>query len=346
MKKPFVLGLVLSLVLFLSVVVAIALGSSHLQMRDIMGVFEYKITHAEMFLQYQDGAIHDIVWLIRAPRVILAVIVGGGLAVCGLVMQAIVKNPLADPYILGVSSGASLGATLAIMLGIGIRFGTYFVGMMAFYGAMGASILVLMVAHAKSYPTSMKLVLSGMAVSSIFSSFSSFIVFIANDKEGIQTITFWLMGSLAGAKWHTLGIVCIVVLIGSLISFFGYRTLDLMLLGDAVAITLGKNLKGARIFFMMISAVMIGFIVFVSGMIGFVGLIIPHLTRMMVGTRHKVTIPIAFLCGSIFMVWADVASRIIIPYTELPIGILIAMIGAPFFVYMLVTKEYRYGGDH
>ncbi len=346
MKKTITLCCILLGLLCASVIVAVALGSSHIRFMDVTHVIQYKLLRGDELSMYGDGAIHDVIWLIRAPRVILAVIVGGGLAVCGLVMQAIVKNPLADPYILGVSSGASLGATLAIMLGIGVYFGVYSVGIMAFFGAMGASVLVLVIAHAKSKPTSMKLVLSGMAVSSIFSSFSSFIVFIANDKEGIQTITFWLMGSLAGANWQTLIIVACVVLLGSLFFFFGYRTLDLMLLGDEVAITLGKNLNGARILFMMVSAVMIGFIVFVSGMIGFVGLIIPHVTRMLVGTGHKANIPLAFLCGSLFMVWADVASRIIIPYTELPIGILISMIGAPFFVYMLIAKEYRYGGEH
>lgn len=331
-------------ILAVSIMAAVVFGSSQIPFSDVYSVIAYKLFKLSAHADFAQGPVHDVVWLIRMPRTILAVAVGGGLAVCGLVMQAVVKNPLADPYILGVSSGASLGATLAILLGVGISFGTHAVGIMAFIGAIAASFLVLLIANLGSRANPVKLLLSGMAVSAIFSSFSSFVIFVANDKEGIQTITFWLMGSLAGANWMTMGAVYFVVLVGTIIFMTQSRTLNLMLLGDEVSITLGKDLFKCRIFFMLITALMIGFIVFTSGMIGFVGLIIPHFTRLFLGTDHKANLPISFLCGAIFMVWADVLSRILIPNTELPIGILISMVGAPCFIGLLVKKHYSFGG--
>lgn len=328
----------------LSVVIAVSIGSTSIPLKEVYSVILYPLLKLEGYEPFASGPIHDVVWLIRLPRIILAIIVGGGLAVCGLVMQAVVKNPLADPYVLGVSSGASLGATAAILLGVGSYFGAQAVGIMAFVGAFMASLLVLFIANIGSRATAVKLLLAGMAVSSIFSAFSSFIVFFANDKEGIQTITFWLMGSLSGASWSVIAVLYGIVGLGTLIFISQYRSLNLMLLGDEVSMTLGKELHRPRILYMMLTALMIGFIVYASGMIGFIGLIMPHMTRLIFGTDHKKNIPVAFLLGGLFTIWADVFSRILIPYTELPIGILIAMVGAPCFVYLLVKSQYAFGG--
>lgn len=344
---PAIAGISMLLValLMVSIITAVAFGSSKIPFESVYGVVAYKLLGSNAHIDLSQGPVHDVIWLIRMPRTILAVAVGGGLAVCGLIMQAVVKNPLADPYILGVSSGASMGATLAILLGVGIGFGTHAVGVMAFLGAVMASMLVLLIANMGSRANPVKLLLSGMAVSSIFSAFSSFIIFAANDKDGIQTITFWLMGSLAGASWQSMGAIYFVVVLGTLIFMTQARTLNLMLLGDEVSITLGKDLYISRMWFMLITALMIGFIVFASGMIGFVGLIVPHFTRLFLGTDHKANIPVCFLCGALFMVWADVLSRVIIPNTELPIGILISLVGAPCFVCLLIRKHYSFGGD-
>lgn len=345
-EMPIYIGvsLLLVVILIVSVFVAVSIGSTNISIHSVYEVILFKLFQIDSFSEYSKGAIHDVVWLIRLPRIILAIAVGGGLSVCGIVMQAIVRNPLADPYILGISSGASLGATLAILLGVGITFGSGYVGIVAFIGAFAAAICVMGIANIGSRANSVKLLLSGLAINAVFSSFSSFIIFFANDKEGIQNITFWLMGSLAGAKWSVMPIIYLVTIGGSLFFLTQHRILNLMLLGDETSITLGTDLHRARHVYMIVVALIIGFVVFSAGMIGFIGLIIPHFMRMIFGTDHKKIIPVSFLAGAIFMVWADVFSRILIPHTELPIGILISMIGAPCFIYLLVNRSYGFGG--
>lgn len=345
-EMPIYVGvsLLLGALLILSVVIAVSIGSTTIPIRSVYGVILFKLFQVDAFSEFSKGSIHDVVWLIRLPRIILAIAVGGGLSVCGIVMQAIVRNPLADPYILGVSSGASLGATLAVLLGVGMTFGSGYVGIVAFIGAFLAAMCVMAIANIGSRANSVKLLLSGLAINAVFSSFSSFIIFFANDKDGIQNITFWLMGSLAGAKWSVMPIVYLVTVGGALFFLTQHRILNLMLLGDETSITLGTDLHSARHFYMIVVALVIGFVVFTSGMIGFIGLIIPHFMRMMFGTDHKKIIPVSFFAGAVFMIWADVFSRILIPHTELPIGILISMIGAPCFIYLLVNKSYGFGG--
>ncbi|MBW9147164.1 iron ABC transporter permease [Clostridium sp. CM027] len=339
-------SIILVIILIFSILTTVTMGSVEISIKNVYEIIIYKLFNIGDAKFLSSGAIHDIVWFIRLPRIILAVAVGIGLSVCGVIMQAIVKNPLADPYILGISSGASLGATLAIMLGVGVFFGSNYVGICAFLGAFAISILVLTLANVNGRANSTKLLLAGMALSSVCSAFSSFIVYFANDREGMQSITYWLMGSLAGAEWQNIRIIIPVVIVATLFFITQYRTLNLMLLGDEVSITLGTDLQKYRQFYLIITSVVIGFIVYSSGIIGFVGLIIPHLIRMIFGTDHKRIILLSALTGAIFLVWADVLSRIIIPGSELPIGILISMIGAPICIYLMVSKSYGFGGDN
>ncbi len=343
----------LTFVLFLfallcfSIVTAVTIGSTKIPMMDVWNIILNRITH-QLGLPSQEvllsGVTHDIVMHIRLPRLVLASIVGLGLATSGVITQAIVKNPLADPYILGISSGASLGATLAIMLGIGASFGTNAVGIMGCLGAFGISLLVLILANIGGRSNSVKLLLSGMALSSLCSAFSSFIVYFANDKDGMMSISYWLMGSLANAKWNTIAFISPVVLLITFYFWSQYRVLNLMLLGDADAQALGTDLNQYRNLYLFLSAIIVGFMVYSAGMIGFVGLLIPHVARYMVGNNHKKLIPIAGLLGGILLVWADVLSRTIIPKNELPIGILISMIGAPSFIYLMVKSTYSFKG--
>jgi iron complex transport system permease protein len=334
----------LLILLVTSVLLAVTMGSVEISVGDIYKVILYKVFSLGSVDILPSDSIVDIVWFIRLPRIILAIGVGIGLSVSGIVMQAIVKNPLADPFILGISSGASLGATLAIMLGVGISLGPNYVGISAFIGAFIVSILVISMSNLNGRSTSTKLLLSGMALSTLSSSFSSFIIYFSKDKEGIKNITYWLMGSLAGAKWENIKLVLPVVIISTIFFITQYRTLNLMLLGDDVALTLGKDLHMYRIFYLLISSLMVGLIVYSSGIIGFVGLIIPHIIRMLFGTDHKKIILITALTGSVFLIWVDVLSRIIIPGSELPIGILISVIGAPVFIYLMISKSYGFGG--
>ena len=339
-----VILLELFLILLVSMAGALTIGTVSLSVGDVVSAVYDSLRSSVPIDAPGQGPLHDIVWLLRMPRILMAACIGAGLATSGVIMQAIVKNPLADPYILGVSSGASLGATAAILLGVGVSLGENFVGIAAFIGAFAISLAIVFIANMGGRANAVKLLLAGMALSAVCSAFASFIVYFANDKDGIQSITYWLMGSMAGAKWSTLQVMIPMSII---IPFFFYtqaKILNLMLLGDDTAITLGVDLHRYRQAYLLVSALLVGFAVYAAGMIGFVGLIVPHVSRMLVGADHRRLLPIAALSGAIFLVWADVLCRVIIPQTELPIGILISMIGAPFFIYLMVKRTYGFGG--
>ena len=231
------------LILFLvfSVLAAVTFGNADLSLKDVYSVILYKLFHIKSLAAYGEGAIHDVVWLIRLPRVLLALAIGMALSVCGVVMQAIVQNPLADPYVLGISSGASLGATLAIMLGIGSFLGGNSVGICAFIGAMLTSFAVIAIANMGGKATSAKLILAGMAISAVCSAFSNFVIYITNDKNAATEVMKWNMGSLAGASWARVSAMMPVTLVCVLLFLTQYRSLNLMLLGDEVSITLEQT---------------------------------------------------------------------------------------------------------
>ncbi len=334
----------LSAALLLSIIFAVNLGTMDISVKEIGGVVLYKTLGIGEPEIYGSGPVADIIWYVRLPRIILAIAVGMGLSISGVVMQAIVKNPLADPYVLGISSGASLGATLALLLGFGTFLGGNFVGIMAFIGAFVISLGVMLLANTGGRANTTKLLLAGMALSAVCSAFSNFIVYINDDKDALKSVTYWLMGSLAGADWANIGFVLPIILLGAVFFWTQYRTLNLMLLGDETSITLGTDLHRWRQAYLLISAAMVGFVVYVSGMIGFVGLVVPHVVRMIFGTDHKKLIPLSALVGAIFLIWADVLCRMIIQGTELPIGILTSMIGAPCFIYLMIRRRYGFGG--
>lgn len=336
--------IILLISLLLVILWALSIGTVNLKYESIISVIMEQLMSDTAIDAPDKGVVHDIIWLLRMPRIILATVAGMGLSVCGVIMQAVVKNPLADPYILGVSSGASLGATAAILLGIGAALGDNFVGLAAFIGAFAVSLGVLFISNLGGRANSVKLLLAGMALSAICSAFSSFIVYFANNKEGIQNITYWLMGSFAGAKWSTLAVITPLIILALLYFWLQSRILNLMLLGDESAITLGTDLHIHRQVLLMVSSLIVGFVVYASGMIGFVGLIVPHVVRMFAGTDHKKLIPLSALVGAILLVIADAFCRFIILGTELPIGILISLIGAPCFVYLMIKKTYGFGG--
>ncbi len=334
----------LTLFLIFSVLAAVTFGNADLSLKDVYSVILYKIFHIKSMASYAEGAVHDVVWLIRLPRVLLALAVGMALSVCGVVMQAIVQNPLADPYVLGISSGASLGATLAIMLGIGSFLGGNSVGICAFIGAMITSFAVIAIANMGGKATSAKLILAGMAISAVCSAFSNFVIYITNDKNATTEVMKWTMGSLAGASWSRVSIMLPVTLLCTVLFWTQYRNLNLMLLGDEVSITLGTDLHRFRTAYLILSSVMVGFAVYCAGVIGFVGLVIPHVVRILFGTDHSHLIPLSALLGGSFLIWCDVACRVILKNSEMPIGVLVSIIGAPCFIYLLVRKFYGFGG--
>lgn len=337
--------LLLAVLLVLAFLWALSIGTVKLSFVQIYEGIVNQFTSGMAIETAGQGPVHDIIWLLRLPRLVLAALVGMGLSVCGVIMQAVVKNPLADPYILGISSGASLGATAAILLGIGVALGENFVGIAAFIGAFAMSLGVLFISNLGGRSNSVKLLLAGMALSAVCGAFSSFIVYFANNKEGMQTIAYWMMGSFAGAKWETLAVIGPIVVLAVMFFWTQSRMLNLMLLGDESALTLGTDLHIYRQIYLLVSSLIVGFVVYAAGMVGFVGLVVPHVIRMLVGTDHKKLIPVSAMTGAVFLVIADGLCRVIIPRTELPIGILISLIGAPCFVYLMIKKTYGFGGN-
>ena len=337
--------LILLVTLVLSLLWAVTIGSVDLAMGDVYRVILYKIFGIGDPEVYGKGSLSDIVWFVRLPRLVLAIGIGIALSVSGSVMQAIVKNPLADPYVLGVSSGASLGATLAILLGVGSFLGSGYVGLVAFAGAFLVSLAVVALANVGGRANSVKLILSGTALSAICGAVSNFVLYVINSSSGaLEAVVRWTLGSLAAAKWETNILMLLVAVAGTLFFWTQHRTLNLMLMGDESAITLGTDLHRWRIVYLLIASLMIGFAVYTAGIIGFVGLIVPHAVRILFGTDHKKLIPISALLGALFLLWADVLCRVLLPRKELPIGILTAMVGAPVFIYLMARKRYGFGG--
>lgn len=335
----------LLLILVASLLWAVTMGSVDLAVSDVYRVILYKLFSIGDGEVYGQGSMSDIVWFVRLPRLTLAIGVGAALSIAGAVMQAIVRNPLADPYILGVSSGASLGATMAILLGVGSFLGAGYVGLVAFAGAFCVSLGVVALANIGGRATSVKLILSGTALSAICGAVSNYILFVINTSSGaLEAVVRWTMGSLAAAKWETNILMLLVALLGLAFFWTQHRTLNLMLLGDESAITLGTDLHRWRIIYLLLVSLLVGFAVYTSGIIGFVGLIVPHVVRILFGTDHKKMIPLGALVGAIFLLWADVLCRVAIPGKELPIGILTALVGAPIFIYLMARKKYGFGG--
>lgn len=336
--------------LFLSLLWAVTFGSVELGMGDVYRVILYKITEALHFPigdpeRYGSGSMSDIVWFVRLPRLVLAIGIGMALSTAGAVMQAIVKNPMADPYILGVSSGASLGATLAILLGVGAFLGGGYVGVVAFAGAFLASLAVIALASIGGRANSVKLILAGTAMSAVCGAVSNFFLYVINTSSGaVEAVVRWTMGSLAGASWETNLWMLAVAVLGAAFFWSQHRTLNLMLLGDETAVTLGTDLHRWRVVYLLAVSLLVGFAVYTAGVIGFVGLVIPHVVRMLFGTDHKKLVPISALLGAVFLLWSDVLCRVVLPGREIPIGVLTALVGAPVFIYLMARKKYGFGG--
>ncbi|GAA4377544.1 iron ABC transporter permease [Nocardioides caricicola] len=277
-----------------------------------------------------------IVWQVRLPRVLLGALVGAGLAICGVALQAMVRNVLADPYLLGVNSGASSGAAAAILFGVGVGYVEHALQAMAFLGALAASLLVFLVARSAGRVTSVRLLLAGVAVGYALYALTSFLIFASGSAEGARSVMFWLLGSLALAEWGTpLAIVAVVVLgAAALLTAWG-RRLDALAIGDETAHTLGVRPERFRLQLLLVVALCVGVVVAASGSIGFVGLVVPHLARRAVGGPHVRVVAVAALMGAILLVWADVLARTLFAPQEIPIGIITSLVGAPFLLVLI-----------
>lgn len=351
LKKPtayrmFVGALIAALLV--SMVITSCMGAMDVPLADAFGILANKLFGMPL---PADGHISDatqnVIWKLRFPRILLGLAVGAGLAISGVVMQASVQNTLAEPYILGISSGATCGATIAIMFGAGgiSLGGLSATPVFSFVGSLVATLGVLLLASAGGRMTASKLVLSGMILNALFGALSNFVITVAASADGMLDLQFWTMGSLARAGWDNVWPTLATVALCGVFYMTQFRSLNILLMGDEAAVTLGVNTARRRWVYLAVSALLVGVMVAAVGTIGFVGLMIPHITRSLVGSDHRRLIPAAALVGAVFMLWADAFARTLMENSEIPIGIITAVIGAPFFVYIMVARNYSFKGN-
>ena len=328
----------ISLIIFITIIILILCLSVGVVKIDFLQTAD--ILKNLILNKPENSILNDVIYYFRLPRFITALIVGSSLAVCGCVMQAVLCNPLAEPYILGISSGASLGAVIGILLDITQIFYFDSIGIFSFIGAVTVSLIIVVLNNIFYKNNTFSLLLSGIALNGVCSACVSLLITLYSDAEKIQNITFWLMGNLGNANWGNLKILSLIALISIVFFCSRFRVLNMMLFGDNIAVTLGKNLGKARQVYIIVIAILIGMIVYNVGMIGFVGLIVPHLCRQVVGSNHLYLVPFSAITGGIFLVFADLCSKLLLYEGEIPIGIIVSVIGSPVFLYMLYSPKY------
>ncbi|MBY0334222.1 MAG: iron ABC transporter permease [Acetobacteraceae bacterium] len=286
-----------------------------------------------------------VLGVVRAPRVLLAAMLGAGLAVAGAAMQGLFRNPLADPGLIGVSAGAALAAVAAIVLGPGLfgaaagLLGLWLLPVAAFAGGLGATLLITRLATRQGVTGVATLLLAGIAVNALCGALTGLLVFAADDRQ-VRDITFWTLGSLGGARWPQLPVAALLVLLPALLALALARPLNALVLGEREAFHLGIRVETAKRWAVLLAAIAVSAGVALAGLVGFVGLVVPHLVRLAFGADHRIVLPGSAVLGAALMVLADLAARSLAAPAELPVGVVTALVGAPFFLWLL----HRRGG--
>ncbi len=330
---------------FLYFVVAILLISLVLALGLQVGSFESDLgIIADAFLQYDpQNTTHFAIVHLRLPRLLLALVVGASLAFCGYLMQAMVNNGLADPYLLGTASGASLGAVIVFFGFIEMTIaGIYMPPAFALLGALGVTLLVVMLGYRKGQLIPTQLILAGVAISSLCTALVWLLTFLSDSEGKLKSVIFWSMGSFERASWAILPYPAVVLLLALLGFVFLQKRLNILLLGESRAQALGVQVANTRWIILLTVSVVTGVAVSTSGTIGFVGLIVPHVTRALMGATGKSNLLFCAFVGGFFMLLCDLLSRLIYPPAGLPIGIITSFFGVPFFVYLLSRKNYKF----
>ncbi|MCF5711931.1 MULTISPECIES: FecCD family ABC transporter permease [Pseudomonas syringae group] len=323
----------LTLLLLTSCVVCITFGAASVPLNRVMGILMFKLFGINENPQLWTAGQETIVWLIRTPRVLLGVLAGAGLALIGSVLQAATRNPLADPHLLGATSGATLGAVIVVMH-VGEVFGMLTLPLAAFVGSLVSLCLVLWLASHKGRLDSQRLLLGGVAVSFVMMAIANLSLFLG-DHRASSSVLFWMLGGLGLARWELLTVPLITVLSGWVLLQGLGRSLNALMGGDQTATSLGLQVRNLRLLVFLIASLMTGVLVALCGSIGFVGLMVPHIARRLVGSEHRRLLPVATLLGGLLMIWVDVVSRTLIAPEDLPIGIATALLGGMFFIFMM-----------
>ena len=318
----------LSILLLLTIILATKIGTTDINWAKF---WQLNFTAVEKTIIFQ----------LRLPRIILAVLVGSALATSGVTFQGLFKNSMADPYVIGISSGASLGATIAINYGFNnYYFGISLVSLFAFMGALLTVLVVYKLAEVGGQIPVGTLLLAGIALSFFLSALVSLLMIL--NQQGLEKVVYWLMGSLAASNWQEVKMVGVIAIIAWWIIYYFATDLNIMMLGDEAAHYLGVTVTKVKIILLVTVSLLTGIVVSVSGIIGFVGLIVPHIVRLLVGPNHRVLLPTSALVGGIFLVIADTLARTLLAPTEIPVGIITALCGSPFFIYLLQQKKVRF----
>lgn len=333
----------LSLLLLASVTAGLALGSVHVPPGQVWGIVTHAVG-ADRSDPDWSRARETIVLDVRAPRVLLGAVTGAGLAVVGTAMQALIRNPLAEPYLLGVSSGASLGAVTVIVFGVTL-FGPVSLSAAAFAGALGALILVYVTARTGGRITSVRLVLSGVAIAAVLTAVLDLLLLTTDRGNEARAVLAWTLGGLGGVNWGTLWLPGTALLLGIAVLVVHARNLNLLLAGEEAATTMGLDVARFRARMFVLLSLVTGVLVAAAGPIGFVGLMVPHTVRLFVGGDHRRVLPTAALGGAVFLVWADIVARTVAAPMEIPVGVLTALCGGPFFLWLMRRDALRSTGE-
>lgn len=324
------LGLVV--LLALSCAWSLAFGAAQVPLERVWAILGQHLFGIAPQVPVNSGQ-DSIVWQLRAPRVLLGALVGAGLALVGTVLQAVTRNPLADPHLLGVSSGAAFGAVIVVLY-LGEFAGLLSLPLAAFVGALASMLLVLAIASRGGRLESDRLLLAGVAVSFVMMAASNLLLYLGN-PHAASSVLFWMLGGLGLARWELLWLPALCLLLALVVLLGLGRALNALMAGEQSAVSLGLDPRRVRLLVFVVASLLTGVLVSLSGAIGFVGLMLPHVARFLVGAEHRRVLPVAALLGALFLVWVDVAARTWLAPQDLPIGIVTAAIGGVFFVALL-----------
>jgi len=338
--RPVLVGLVALALLVAGILVSSVSGQLDIHTSQVIGSMLQRIGIDNSWAP-TDPVIDATLWVVRFPRIIMAMAVGAALAVGGALMQAIFGNPLAEPGVVGVSSGAALGASIAIVFGI--QFAGSGVAALAFVGGLLATLLVYAVARVGGRTEVVTLLLTGIAINAFAQAGLAFVLFLA-DTASREQIVFWQLGSLAGSVWSEIVVVVPLLFLGTVVAWVLAKQLDVLALGERNARQLGVDVEGLRIIVIVVVALLTAAAVAFAGIIAFVGLVVPHIVRMALGPSHRALIVVSLIGGAALMVWADLLTRTLVDGADLPIGMLTALVGGPFFFGLLYQQRRRNGG--
>jgi iron complex transport system permease protein len=334
----------LFLALIATIIVSLNIGYAPISFNQILSIISNQVPILNMGIDSSSFTATNqaIILEIRLPRVIAGVFIGAALSAAGVLYQGVFKNPMSDPYVLGVSAGASLGAAIAIVFGAGLSFiGLPLIPTAAFIGALVTVFIVYNISRVGSRVPEMTLLLSGIAVSIFLAALFQIIEVLAPNTL-LTSLVFWLIGGIANITWDNLASIFPFIIIGIILSYFFARDLNMLSFGEDTAKHLGVNTERTRKILLAVGSLMTGAAVSISGLIGFVGLMIPHITRLLIGPDHRILLPASVVVGALYLVICDAIARVLTGAGELPVGVITALAGGPFFIFLLRKKKLSY----